>query len=242
MKNGFRLSSTILLVFLLISCPLLQRDYLGHVGEDDSEIPDNGFGVLELSFGSGLGGAKTLVPPVVMEIGGYTITGTLEGGSESFTETIGVSGTFTRQDLAPGLWTITVDAVNTDIPVVTIGRGATSAQIVAGSVTEVGVTISPLPGDGTLEVRVQWSKQVFNKNERVDATLSPPPPYGTLSVSDPGTNAAFRFSIVSSTPIPAGYYLITVQLFVNDVLESTLVEAVRILADQITPGTLDFPL
>ena len=91
-----------------------------------------------------------------------------------------------------------------------------------------------------MDATVQWSKDIFKKGERVEATLTPVPQYGTLVVSNPGTGGAYRFSSVTGDPLPAGYYLLTLQLFVNDVLQKTMVEAVRILSGQTTSGTLTF--
>jgi len=241
MKIAVKVISTILLGILLISCPLLQRDYSIQDPGDDVEIPD-GFGAVEINFGTGLEGTKNLPLPVTMDIGSYTVSGTLDGGGDSFNVPVQAGGSFTRSGLTPGLWTITVDALSTDVPAVTIGRGTTTAQIIAGAITTVQVTITPLTRDGVLDVTVQWSKEIFKKDERVDATLTPTPPYGTLIVTDPGTGGAYRHCTISGDPIPAGYYLLTLELFVNDVLQKTMIEVARILADQTTSGTLTFPL
>jgi hypothetical protein len=246
MTTALKTLVIVLMVILVASCPLLQRDYSIQDPGDDVEIPDDGFGVLEINFGTSLDSAKSLPTPITMEIGSYTITGMLDGGGSSFDVPGQTGGSFTQNGLIPGLWNITVNAFNTDDPPVTIGRGTTTAQISAGAITSVQITILPLPGDGTLEVTAQWSKDVFKKGERVDAVIFPiPPAYapdGSLLFSDPGTQGAYRYSSFSSDPIPAGYYLITLQLFVDDVLQKTIVEALRIISGQKTSGTLTFPL
>ena len=246
MKTALKTLIIVLMVILFISCPLLQRDYSIQQPGDDVEIPDDGLGVLEINFGTGLESAKSLPTPITMEIGSYTITGMLDGGGSSFDVPGQTGGSFTQNGLVPGLWNITVDGFNTDDPPVAIGQGTTTAQITAGATTSVQITILPLPGDGTLEVIAQWSKEVFKKGERVDAVIFPVPPVyapgGNLLFPDPGTQGAYRYSSFLSDPIPSGYYLITLQLFVDDVLQKTMVETLRIISGQITTGTVTFPL
>jgi len=240
MKTKVKVFSLVFLGIILVSCPLLQRDYSTEDPGDDVEIPDDGLGVLEIDFTSGFEGIRDLFPPVLMEIDHYTVAGRHSDGVHEFDADVYTGDSLTQYGLLAGFWTITVNAINPDG--VLIGDGSVTAEITAGLTTSVHVTVAPLSGNGTLEVTVQWSKQVFKKGERVDATLSPPVPDGTLIISDPGTQGEYRYCSISSASIQAGYYLMTLQLFVDDVLENTMVVAVRILTGQISSGIITFPL
>jgi hypothetical protein len=242
MKTAIRMLSTVLLASLIVSCPLLQRDYSAQEPDDDIEIPDDGLGVLKIDFSADIKDAKSLLPPISMDIGGFAVNGVLDGGNETFSEPVGVGESFSKYGLTPGLWNITVDALNTDEPAVTIGRGTTTAQIYAGSVTVVQVMISPLPGIGTLDLTVIWAKKIFG-SDSIDATLTPVlPAYApdgklTFDIKTQGQNREGTFS---DDAIPAGYYLLFLNLIGDGVIVLPIVEAVRILDGQITSATFTY--
>ena len=57
-------------------------------------------------------------------------------------------------ELAFGPWTVTVSAKNAGNTV--IGQGTGSAVVHTGEQTSLAITVTPLPGNGTLDLDVTW--------------------------------------------------------------------------------------
>lgn len=205
------------------------------------EVPDSPFGTLEIDFSaifgvSPSGSSRDLGPPVTMTISRCDVTGTLEGGADAFAVSVGPGEEFSRDGLTPGLWTIVVDAVSPEG--ITIGRGETTAQIVAGGTTEAHITIAPLPGNGTLDLEIRYGKTQFQPPVATAEADVYPAIDGQLTLEfTAGVDGDFRTCTYLNTAVPAGYYTLQLRLIGDGVQVWGTVEAVRILADQITTGT-----
>jgi len=236
MQTTVRFLAIILLVFLVISCPLEERDFFIQTTGDDIELPDDDVGALIIDFSAGFKSAKTLVPPVDMDVHHYDIVGTLEGGGDGFTAAVGAGESFSQYGLTPGQWTIIVDAINPGD--ITIGEGATTALITAGSTTSVQITIAPLTGNGTLDLRIEYDKKlpVLNKDEIVTTVTPAIAGSNTLSFRK-NTQANLRFWTYTESQVPEGYYFISLQLVFNGKAVWGIAEAVRILEAQITSAS-----
>jgi hypothetical protein len=247
MKTAVQVLGVLLLIGLLISCPLLEGDYSSSTDEIEEEpIINDAPGTLRISVGTGLKTTKTLQPPSEdLDIKRYEISGTLAGGGAVFSGSVNPGDTFTQYGLAPGLWTITVLAYNAEIAGTNIGEGMAEAEITAFSVTSVEITITPLDGNGTLDLTVQWDRNLLKK-DALDATLIPVltafEPDGKLLFTvkyDPlGENWVGTFS---NNEIPAGYYLLTLQLLDTGLPVWGTIEAVWILENLTTSQTYSYP-
>jgi len=224
MKIVARILACILLVGLFLGCELIERDSSPEQGEP----PDSDKGAVTIVFNSGPL-SKTLVPPAEMVISTYDIQGTIEGGGDGFQETVLVGQSFSQGGLTPGLWTISVGAINPGG--IIIGDGVTTAQISAGYTTTVQIEIAPLSEVGALDLMVQWPKKVFDSDDIV-VTLTPaitPDPVFTIKTQDQRREATYL-----NSAIQPGYYFLTLQLIGDGVLVWGIAEAVRILAGETT--------
>ena len=228
MKTAARILVSILLVTLFLGCSLTERE----LSPERRDLPDKEKGSVTIVFNGGPFPAKTLVPG--MEIKTYDVVGNLVDGDDNFQKTIKVGQSFSQSGLTPGVWTITVDAINEDG--IIIGRGGTTADITPWSTTTVQIQIAPLSEQGTLDLKVQGPKKAFDS---IDATLTPAiTPDGTLEFTiekDPLEGTYLN------SAIPAGYYLLTLHLFSKKVRVWGIAEAVRILAGATTTQTYTYP-
>lgn len=104
-----------------------------------------------------------------MNIAAYDISGAGPNGTNC--KKNGVTGnTVTLNALAPGSWTISVDAKNPDG--ITIASGYTTATVSEGATTAADVTVSPLSGPGVLKIGLAWLDGAIS-NPAITATLTP---------------------------------------------------------------------
>jgi hypothetical protein len=240
MKTAIKVLGAFLLVGLLISCPLLQRDYsISPPDSEDIEVPDDGFGTLQIIFGAENPTAKTLAPsPVELDIIRYELEGTLEGGGDSFSGSVAAGEALTQTGLTPGTWSISVDAINS--VEITIGHGAGTAEIVAGESTTVRIMISPSGGLGTLVLRIEWKKQLFTSEEIV-ATVTPAiDDSSNLDFGEIVEDANLHYGNYINDAVPAGYYLVTMQLIGDGQKVWGLAEAVIIFEGATTSHTYTY--
>jgi hypothetical protein len=198
----------------LSSCPLLQR----HSGQE--------MGSLIIDLSTSAMGAKSIVPPLDMEVASYDLSG--NGPRMAAFVQIGATGpTAEENTLAVGAWTITVDAFNSNHE--PIGAGSADVTIEAGVTTQASVQVSPLAGTGILTIAISWPS----------GTIAVPVVSGTLT-SVGGTDQAISFTMgtdsasYSSGALNGGYYSLILQLSDGTVVEWGSFEAVRILKGQTT--------
>ncbi|MFW6180281.1 MAG: esterase/lipase family protein, partial [Spirochaetota bacterium] len=171
----------------------------------------------------------TLEPSLDTTIASYRITGSGPDG-ESF-QRDGVTGsTLTVDALAVGTWQVGVEAYNGEGTL--IGYGSDAVDILAGQTTVATITVSPLDGEGVLEVTVSWTAGLL-ADPTVAGTLQPLGGTAWDLAFTLGTDAA-----TSTNPgLEAGYYTLTLALYEGDSLVWGTAEAVRILAGQVTTGS-----
>jgi hypothetical protein len=180
---------------------------------------------------------QTIAPDVEMEIDYYNIEGTGPSGETFFRYEVvptGPTDTVTVQDLVIGEWNVKVFGINPQGYL--IAKGEENVVVSPGGSSEIVVPISPLPGPGELSVSISWPEDMVAQPS-VDATLSPVG--GTPDDADFTINGGSA-SFVSSPPLEAGYYALTVQLKDADTVVWGATDAVRILAGWTSEG--DFPL
>lgn len=183
--------------------------------------PDPG-GTLVLSFLDRVN-ARTIEPGLDMNPATWDVLGTGPGGA-AFSQTGLTSSSCVRKSLIPGEWLIEVTARNAGG--VAIGYGSTRVTIEAGEVALASVTVRPLVGDGTLDVRVTWPEGVLT-TPVLSADLAPSgSAFAALPVS-PGPNSAALLG-----DHPNGYYSLRLLLSDEGSLVWGAVEAVRIIAGE----------
>ncbi len=177
------------------------------------------------------GTARTLLPPIDMNPASYDVAGAGPEGStfsqSTTNSTLAVSG------LPFGQWTVTVSAKNSGGTL--IGQGSATTNVDTGLTANVTVVVTPLPGNGTIDLKLTWNPADL-LTASVDAQLLP------------STGSAIPLSFVMGTGtasyhdagIAAGYYTLSVKLLDRGYLTMGAVEVVRIVQDQTTSGTFDF--
>jgi len=205
---------------ILFSCPRVQP-------------PAQEFGSLILALSTSGMAAKTILPPLDMDIAYYSVSG--DGpGSATFSRP-GVTGaTVVEDSLISGAWMIAVDAFNADDYL--IGTGSMGVAITAGQTTQKEVMVTPLTGTGRLDIVISWPT----------GKIANPIISGTLEAAG-GAPQAIPFSLVagadstsySYTSLDVGYYSLTLQLSDGTTDKWGAFEAVRILKDQTTEASFN---
>jgi hypothetical protein len=232
MKTTGAILRAILLVCLVLGCNLVERD----LSLEQGDPTDTDKGAVTIVFSSGIFSAKTLTPPVDMDVATLYIQGILQGGGGYFEDTVGVNDPFSQYGLIPGFWDILVDAKN--IKGTTIGHGAATAHIVVGSSITVQIEITPLSGQGGLDLTVQWPKKVYS-TVRIDAYLT------LVGTANP-VNLVFdikpqnpKDGSYTNNNLATGYYLLTIQMYGDEQFVWGTAEAVRIVAGATTVHVFD---
>lgn len=171
----------------------------------------------------------TLEPSLDTTIASYRVTGS-GPGEGSFQRSGVTSSTLTIDALAIGTWQVQVEAFNADGTL--IGYGSRTVDILAGHTTLATITVSPLDGQGVLELTVSWETGLLT-DPTVAGTLQPLGGAMFDLVFTPGTDSA----TYTNATLEAGYYYLTLELYEGSSKVWGTAEAVRILAGQVTTGS-----
>ena len=182
-------------------------------------------------------GSRSIVPGLDMTINGYEAS--LAGPGTPQSQPLASDATTTTfTDLVPGDWTVTVDALNADDPPTVIARDEQIVTIEAGMTTIANMSLSPLAGNGTLELTVEWPAGLLAAPD-VEAILTPESG-GATDIStgfDPGTSGTFDFLSYSATEWAAGYYTLSLALTDGAVtVWGPEIVAVRIISGEASIG------
>ena len=221
----------------LVSCELTQREF---DRSSDIDPPENR-GALIIRLSTEVPGAATLTPPVSMEIDSFDISG--DGPDpESFSYTGIQELEWSESSLAPGEWTITVDARNLNDPNdpesngTVIASGQTTVTIMPNNVATVQIEVRPIDDPeqpGTLYLAVHLIKGSI-PDPSVQATLkaagAPTASSLTFAKSPPGNPDTFEYT----GPMAGGYYILTIQFLSGTDLIWGTAEAVRIVSGETT--------
>ncbi len=194
---------------------------------DYPQVDQKGF--LSLQISHQVSESKTLQPDVEMAISTYDIYG-IGPNSASFTIE-DTSEEFISIGIETGSWAITVLAKNSSDDI--IASGDATATINAGEVTNVTITVTPQDGTGSLMLSISWPDNIL-ETPSIVSTLSiigESPTGLTFTMATDNLSASY-----SDSSIDAGYYLLVVKLMNGDALVWETVEAVRIIAGEITEG------
>jgi len=201
-----------------------------------NQSASNDGGVLELKIGKDFQ-LHTITPPISDQIRHYNIYGTGPDGA-SFVRTEVTGGTITVEDLAPGIWTVRVEAVN--IQGYIIAEGSDTDTVIKGQVTTFEVTVVPLSGPGELGISLSWPADLVTQPSIV-AEMRPvgSDVWFDLTFDIEGSTADY-VPTAPFDPIYNGYYAMTIQLKDGESVVWGAFEAVRIMAFWKSEGS--FPL
>lgn len=173
------------IVMLLSSCSLDQNA--------------TGTGTLSLVIGNTV--SRSIDPGISMVTSYYLVSGSLNGGSESFTNERATGTSYTRE-VSAGTWTISVDAYNSDDT--HIGTGSAELTVKAGGTNSCTVTVNELSGTGSLTVSIN----VTGTTSGLTATVST---YGGAS-SDTKELTSSGASVYTGTfdSLANGYYMLQI--------------------------------
>jgi hypothetical protein len=186
--------------------------------------------------------ARTLAPTDSMVVTDYTITCTKD--LKTAMVDIPASASTSRTIfLEPGNWTVEVDAYNAGGAL--IGGGTVAdVEVIAGEVTSLSVSVAPLPGDGTLNLTIDYSaiKPIFEYFSGVPSIMGEFTPAGRAPFS---IVLPLGESSVSSgnLTVPAGYYSLKLALYDGENLDPrarAAPESLRIVQGLKTTGTVLF--
>ena len=202
-------------ILIIAGCGLDYQD----TGEASSKT------VLVLSFNKT--SVKTILPDVTMDVASYDVTGTKIG--DGFSKTVGPDGVLTLEGLTVGTWLIEVDAKN-DAGVI-IADGDVTTEILAGQVTNETITVTPVEGDGTLNITIDWTDAgQFTDDAVIMGSLTPASGSPvSLSFDTSGEQTA----ILTNTTWAKGYYTLSINLTEGDTTGS-YTDIVRIVYNATT--------
>lgn len=177
--------------------------------------------------------SRGFVPSIdEMTIAGYRVSGvgpknqTFEVSAENASVTIG--------NLAIGWWTIHAVGVNTDEVELVSGDLTT---LLSSKTATAKLELSNLVGEGTLEAKVCWDPDQVADDVSVVATLTNQS--GAKMTIDTGTIDTAKGEVLISASLPAGSYLLSLQLYSQGVQVSGAIQALRILDKQESAGEIE---
>jgi hypothetical protein len=178
--------------------------------------------------------AKTIIPPLEMDVASYTVSGSGPNGA-SFSQAgiAAAASTFSQNALAAGAWIITVDAYNALQQL--IGSGSTPVTIEAKQTAQASVQVGPLSGTGTFTINISWTAGLIAA-PGVSATLTPGGGAAQNLTFAVGANSA---SYSSGNTLSSGYYSLTLQVTDGGVGVWGFFDAVRILQGQTTTASFN---
>ena len=218
-KKMIAISAAAALLVVLTACPVI-----------DTEP----YGSLILNFNSSTLETMTITPDLDMAIDYYNVDG--QGpNSSTFTQSSVTGTTIVESALAIGSWLVTVNAYN--VADDNIGTGNVTVLVEAGQTATDNVAVGPVPGDGFLNITVNWPPTAL-----VSGTVAISLSDGATTITpdaDPSVDLVTGQATSSYTGIASGYYSLIVQLRDGGALRWGSYEAVRILFDQTTAALFD---
>ena len=188
------------------------------------------YGSLIMGFGSADMQPRTIVPSISMDITYYNAHG--DGpNSATFDQTgLALGSSIVESSLEVGSWLITADAYNASAQ--QIGTGNVPVVIQAGQTATASVIVTPLTGNGTLSVVINWPS--FPASILAVALRNAG---GLVTASSSDEQHATATATYTWVDIAAGYYWLNIQLGDSAGTKWGANESVRIVGGQTTTGT-----
>ncbi|MDT4762035.1 hypothetical protein [Sphaerochaeta sp. PS] len=176
---------------------------------------------------------RSLLPEAeAMEIESYHIYG--EGPNDETVDMAAYTSEVTLGQLSMGTWTLNAQALNKDGAI--LAQGATTTML-SKTTSTATIHLTDLVGEGSLSVGFTWNTDQVSDDVRL-ALLLTDQNGEILSIEDPVVDK-LHGSATFSTTLDAGSYLLCSKLYSQEVLVSGSAEAVRIIADTTTSGSIE---
>ncbi|MGH0054592.1 MAG: hypothetical protein ACQ5SW_14525 [Sphaerochaetaceae bacterium] len=176
----------------------------------DLSILQSGSGSLAISLGSSARNI-TWTPPLDMNISNYTIRGTGPKAEDTFIVEGYTDGLFTRDGLAAGNWSVTVDGYNVDG--IKVATSLMSVKITKGKTTAVTAVLEPLDGTGMITGSMSWTdSQSILIDPEVWITVRDEQGNDIEDISIPVQLEVSGMTASGSAELPVGWYEVTLTL------------------------------
>lgn len=219
-------------VAALLSFLVIQACELDQVPGDVSE---DGISKVKILLSNNVENSKTIVPSISMTVATYNITGACTGQEDVTITAVPVSQSSVEfEGLASGSWLFTVTGFNASGTA--IGSAQGSVSVIQGQDSQLALVVTPLSGNGTLQLTTSWSATSVGTNPVLNATLTPRG--GSASAINFSINVSQGTATYSNSSIAAGYYVLSLELTDGDVHCGGATEIVRIAAGQTTVGNI----
>ncbi|MEM6731084.1 MAG: hypothetical protein AAF658_05985 [Myxococcota bacterium] len=157
-------------------------------------------------------------------------------GPEETVEETSTDGGVNLQGLAPGGWTINVDALNADDTV--LARGMASVELTPGSNAAVAVSLTPQQrASGQVSIQLQWP--VGSVEAISSATLTP---VGGMTIDVTGELVLSSNGATLSRNLPSARYALSVTASVVNIEVADELRSVVVTDAVITTGAINFEL
>jgi hypothetical protein len=178
---------------------------------------------------------KSLVPTgIPLDVTKYVVEGTGPQGSRFTLESTKAS--LEIEGLLIGSWSLY--AVGQNSSGVDLVEGSTSFQLTTEP-SNVTVQLNTLKGTGTMTINFQWDTE---KISNASIELSVTNQLGEKTPVSPTTNNLANGSVTYSAFYPAGSYTVQARLYSGNIAVAGCAEAVRVVGNKITEGTITLDL
>ena len=179
--------------------------------------------------------SKTIMPSqTLMEIRRYSVSGT-GPDSSSFGPLLSTDSELSVTDLAPGIWTITAEALNAENNELASGSGR--CNITAG-INEATIVLDTISGNGTLELDFRWNDDI-SEDEQLRISITIESGDGTIiSRNRDVSKSEYQTSVVLA--LKAGCHVLSVQVSdSHGQLGVGATDAVRIVSNTRSTGVVE---
>jgi hypothetical protein len=178
---------------------------------------------------------KSLVPTgIPLDVTNYRVEGTGPQGSRFTLESTKAS--LEIEGLLIGNWSLY--AVGQNSSGIDLVEGSTSFQLTTEP-SNVTVQLNTLKGTGTMTINFQWDTE---KISNASIELSVTNQLGEKTPVSATTNNIANGSVTYSAFYPAGSYTVQARLFSGNIAVAGCAEAVRVVGNKITEGTITLDL
>lgn len=194
-------------------------------------------------FHLGVERTRTIAPEdAVVTTSSYRFT--FKSNSSELIKTLDISDddTYEIAGILPGYYTVTVEALNNSSEV--LAEASTNYRFLPG-LNSYSITLDSLSGMGSLAVDFSWDKDLFidNEGEAITSTLVlslKNQSNTTVAIAEDALvmNAEEGTASLSMSDLPAGSYLLSIQLKNGSSFVSGTVEVIRIADNTTSSGSI----
>jgi hypothetical protein len=224
MRRRTRFLAVAIAAVTLFGCDIAPRDNMFDPGSSNYYR-----GKMLIVFDDGM--ARTIDPPISMNIASYRIEGAGPNGAAFSRNTSQQTEEIIGLDF--GQWTISVNGYNAASEL--IGHGSATATITSNQTLSVPVTLTPITGDGGFSLSLSWDPDEI-VSPVIIATLTPLG--GGAETITFTVNTLAGTASYSDAAISAGYYTLSLSLTDSGTNCGGATEVVRIASGHTTVGAL----